>query len=94
MGLWDILPGVSQVKSIVQLACGDAEGAARTQEAFLRECPGVSQVTSAVQVLAGDTEGAIETQKRCGSTILKTGNGLLNGTPGGLNYRGWIFFFR
>lgn len=85
MGLWDILPGVSQVKSLVQLACLDVEGAARTQEMFLRECPGVSQVTSVVQLVAGDVEGAKETQIRCGSTLLKTGNGLLNGTPGRLN---------
>lgn len=82
MGFWDIIPGVSQVKSAVQLICGDVEGAARTQETFFRECPGVSQVTSVVQLAAGDADGALETQKRCGKMVLSTANGVLNGTPG------------
>ena len=48
----DWIPGVSQIKSVVQLAFGDAEGAAKTQENFFRQCPVVSQVDrngSAVQ---------------------------------------------
>lgn len=72
----DWIPGVSQLKSAVQLITGDVEGAARTQENFAKECPVVSQVTSAVQVIAGDTDGALETQKRCLGTINNVANGI------------------
>ncbi|CAG0903251.1 unnamed protein product, partial [Darwinula stevensoni] len=76
MGNIDSLPVVSQVKSTVQLVCGDTEGAARTAEKFLRECPVVSQVTSTVQLIAGDVDGAIETQKRCGQGLLNVADGI------------------
>ncbi|CAG0902770.1 unnamed protein product [Darwinula stevensoni] len=76
MGNTDSLPVVSQVKSTVQLVCGDTEGAAKTQENFLRECPVVSQVTSTVQLIAGDVDGAIETQKRCGQGLLNAADGI------------------
>ncbi|CAG0903252.1 unnamed protein product [Darwinula stevensoni] len=76
MGSTDSLPVVSQVKSTVQLVCGDTEGAARTRENFRRECPVVSQVTSTVQLIAGDVDGAIETQKRCGQGLLNVADGI------------------
>ena len=44
MGNTDSIPVVSQTKSIVQAISGDTEGAARTQENFLKRCPVVSQV--------------------------------------------------
>jgi hypothetical protein len=76
MGNTDSLPVVSQVKSTVQLVCGDTVGAAKTQENFLRECPGVSQITSTVQLIAGDVDGALETQKRCGKGLLNAADGI------------------
>ncbi|CAF0951837.1 unnamed protein product [Didymodactylos carnosus] len=58
----DWIPGISQAKSLFQAACGDFDGAAQTQENFLRQCPVVSQVTSAVQFAAGYEDEALETQ--------------------------------
>jgi hypothetical protein len=75
MGL-DIIPGISQVKSVVQLAFGDTEGARRTQDNFLKECPIVSQITSVVQLTIGDVDGAFETQKRCGKMVLNFADGI------------------
>jgi hypothetical protein len=43
MGSVNSIPVVSQVKSGVQLVCGDKEGAEKTQEQFFHECPVVSQ---------------------------------------------------
>ncbi|KAG4068124.1 hypothetical protein HA402_001549 [Bradysia odoriphaga] len=72
----DWIPGIAQLKSTVQLLTGDTEGAARTQQNFIRECPVVSQVTSVVQLASGDKKGAKETQKRCLGTINNVANGL------------------
>lgn len=72
----DWMPGVSQLKSTVQLLAGDKEGAKKTQENFLKECPVVSQVTSVVQLARGDLYGAIETQERCVGTINNVANGI------------------
>lgn len=58
----DGFPVISQVKSLVQWASGDSEGAEETQKNFLKLCPVISQATSAVQAIAGDEEGARETQ--------------------------------
>ena len=73
----DWIPGVSQIKSTVQLLTGDVDGAARTTRNFLRECPVVSQVTSVAQVIVGDVDGAIETQRQCFSTV----NNVTNSIP-------------
>nr|XP_045588432.1 uncharacterized protein LOC123750362 [Procambarus clarkii] len=75
--LLDAFPGLSQIKSVVQLVTGDTEGAAATQQNFLKLCPGVSQVTSVVQVISGDEEGAKETQKE----FLKGVNDLVDSVP-------------
>uniref|UniRef100_A0A1I7T3A4 EF-hand domain-containing protein n=1 Tax=Caenorhabditis tropicalis TaxID=1561998 RepID=A0A1I7T3A4_9PELO len=76
MGNVNTIPVVSQTKSLVQLATGDKDGAAETQEKFLHECIGVSQVTSAVYLLAGETEKAGETQIRCGKTLSNFADGV------------------
>ncbi|ESO95417.1 hypothetical protein LOTGIDRAFT_160555 [Lottia gigantea] len=84
----DWLPGVSQAKSLVQLACGDTEGAKRTQENFTKQCPGVSQIRSLVEVASGDTDAALQTQKECLGTI----SGMVDAIPvvghakGGIHY--------
>ncbi len=62
MGAVDSIPVVSQTKSVVQAACGDVEGARRTQENFLDTCPVVSQGKSFVQWASDDAEGARQTQ--------------------------------
>jgi hypothetical protein len=46
----DWIPIVSQVKSLVQVICNDAEGAKKTQENFSKTCPIVSQCRSACEV--------------------------------------------
>ena len=48
MGNTDSIPIVSQIKSLVQVANGDAEAAKTTQENFMRQAPVVSQVNSLV----------------------------------------------
>lgn len=73
----DWIPGVSQLKSIVQLATGDVDGALNTQANFLQECPVVAQGTSVVQLCTGDSSGALETQRRCLGTV----NNVANGVP-------------
>lgn len=61
----DALPVLSQLKSLVQVTFGDAEGARRTQENFSRQCPVVSQARSFCEWASGDSEAAEETQKQC-----------------------------
>lgn len=56
----DWIPVVSQVKSMVQLIAGDAEGAAKTQENFVNQCPIISQVKTVSHLVAGDVEKADE----------------------------------
>jgi len=72
----DWIPGVSQLKSICQLVTGDVEGAARTQENFVRECPVVSQSVALGQLIAGDEDGAKETWDRGVGTISNVANGI------------------
>ncbi|CAL4116047.1 unnamed protein product, partial [Meganyctiphanes norvegica] len=84
----DWLPVVSQLKSLIQVTFGDAEGAKQTQENFIRQCPVVSQVTSAVQAIAGDSKAAEETQKE----FLEVLSGTVDSIPvvghvkGGIHY--------
>ncbi|CAF1157176.1 unnamed protein product [Didymodactylos carnosus] len=72
----DWIPGISQVKSLFQVACGDLKGAAKTQDNFIKQCPGVSQVTSVVQLVTGDADGALETQKQCLGTLSRVADGV------------------
>ncbi|CAL2036653.1 unnamed protein product [Caenorhabditis brenneri] len=76
MGNVNTIPVVSQAKSLVQLATGDVDGAAETQEKFIHECVGVSQVTSLVYLAAGEAEKAGETQVRCGKTLSNFADGV------------------
>ena len=39
----DWFPVISQIKSLVQLVCGEKEEAEKTQINFLRQCPVISQ---------------------------------------------------
>mmetsp|Transcript_44051 Transcript_44051/g.121934 ORF Transcript_44051/g.121934 Transcript_44051/m.121934 type:complete len:318 (+) Transcript_44051:68-1021(+) len=64
MGNVDGVPVASQVKSLVQVSRGDADGARETQLNFTERCIGAAQVRSFVEVARGDVESAAETQKR------------------------------
>ena len=83
----DWIPGISQLKSVCQLVTGDAEGAARTQENFAKECPVVSQSVALGQCLAGDIDGAKDTFNRGIGTI----NNVANGIPGVGHVKGWFW---
>jgi hypothetical protein len=61
--MYNIIPGVSQLKSAFQVVCGDVEGARRTQEEFSMGCPIVSQCRSFDEAAMGDTDAARKTQK-------------------------------
>ncbi|KAA0202126.1 hypothetical protein HAZT_HAZT008786 [Hyalella azteca] len=68
----DSVPGMSQLKSVVQLVCGDPEGAQQTQDNFTRQCLGVSQVRSLIEVAAGDRRSAFETHLACVQSLGRT----------------------
>ncbi|PIC54233.1 hypothetical protein B9Z55_003568 [Caenorhabditis nigoni] len=76
MGNVNTLPGVSQVKSLVQLVAGDKEGALATQEQFVHECPVFSQVVSLGYWLKGDNKNAKETQIRCLKNLSNFADGI------------------
>jgi hypothetical protein len=82
------IPGVSQLKSVVQLVSGDIDGAKKTQQDFIQQCPVVSQVTSIVQLVSGDESGALETQKKCLGTI----NSAANSIPGVGHVKGFVHY--
>ena len=71
------LPGVSQLKSIVQLTTFDFEGAVRTQKDFFQQCPIVSQVTAGVQAMTGHEELAAKTFAKGIGTL----SGVANSIP-------------
>ena len=61
--IFDGLPILSQVKSLVQVIGGDAEGARKTQENFVNRVPVVAQVKSAVHAIMGDMNEARRVQE-------------------------------
>lgn len=63
MSFWDGIIGISQLKSLVQVIGGDAEGARKTQENFLNQAPMISQYKSLYHAIAGDNEAARKTQE-------------------------------
>jgi len=64
MGNTDSIPVVSQLKSLIQYASGDAAGALKTQESFAynNTFPVISQIASAGYAIGGDTERAKDLQ--------------------------------
>ncbi|KAM9306728.1 uncharacterized protein KZ484_000120 [Pholidichthys leucotaenia] len=73
----DVIPVLSQVKSLVQVVCGDTEGAAKTQKNFVRKCPVVSQTVALGALIAGDEDEAEEIFKEGLETI----GDFVDGTP-------------
>jgi len=69
MGNIDSIPVVSQVKSLVQVIGGDADGARRTQQKFSRGAPIVSQINSAVQSARGNNREARRIQEEFGNGL-------------------------
>lgn len=84
----DVIPVFSQIKSFVQLVCGQKAQAKQTQINFSRQCLVVSQVRSAVEGIKGDKKAARETQKECGRFVVNLVNGvpLLGHIKGGIHY--------
>ena len=69
MGNINAVPVVSQVKSLGQVASGNAEGARITQEEFSKLCPVISQTRSLVHSLSGDQKQARQVQKEFGKNL-------------------------
>ena len=65
----DYIPGISQVKSAMQLVLGNTEGALKTQDNFTRSFPVVSQVRARVEYLSGNKAAAKETIEAEGAFI-------------------------
>lgn len=66
---WDMVPGVSQIKSIAQLISGDVDGSLKTAVNFLHDGFGTSQLRSTYFLATGDVDKAVETQKKFGRNI-------------------------
>lgn len=60
----DVVPVVSQAKSLVQLLSGDAEGGRNTQLNFVDVGLGASQLRSLYHLATGDPDKALAVQKR------------------------------
>lgn len=84
----DWIPVVSQLKSLVQVISGDAEGAKQTQENFSKQCPIVSQARSAVEAAAGDTKAARQTQMEFVGLVSNVTNAIpvVGHIKGGIHY--------
>ncbi|KAG1657684.1 hypothetical protein FOA52_011961 [Chlamydomonas sp. UWO 241] len=59
----DIIPVVSQAKSLIQVVGGDVAGAKATQQIFSKRCIIVSQARSAFEAATGRRKDAAETQR-------------------------------
>ena len=66
MGNTDSIPLVSQVKSLVQVIGGDADGAKKTQENFARTGILASQINSLVHSISGNNTEAKRIQEEFG----------------------------
>lgn len=69
ISFWDTIPGVSQIKSAVQLVAQDKKGAAETQLNYVNEGVGPAQVRSVYFLVTGDPEKALEIQKKFASNM-------------------------
>lgn len=70
----DSYPGVSQLKSLAQVACGDREGARLTQDHFINDTAVVCDATYLYKLAKGDKKGAKATRHRCNKAWNKTVN--------------------
>lgn len=77
ISLFDMVPGVAQIKSVVQLIAGDKDGAARTQTNFLNGGIIPSQLRSGYFLLTGEPSKAIDIQ----SEFVGNLEGLVDGLP-------------
>jgi hypothetical protein len=84
----NIIPGLSQVKSFVQLVSGDKQEALATQEEFFTRCPGVSQLTPVTLLINDDAKKALDVLKKC---ILTVGN-FLDSVPAVGHVKGGIHY--
>lgn len=77
ISFWDIIPVISQGKSLFQLIFGEKEDAAKTQKNFLNFGVGPSQLRSVYFVATGEPKKAWGIQKECLSSL----EGVLDSTP-------------
>lgn len=69
VSFWDTIPGVSQIKSAVQLIAQDSKGAAETQMNYLNEGVGPAQARSVYFLVTGDSKKALDIQKKFASNM-------------------------
>lgn len=69
VSFWDLVPVVSQIKSIVQLISGDVNASAQTGINFFDKGIGTSQLHSLFQLIGGNVDKAVEIQKEFGRNI-------------------------
>ena len=83
MGNVDSIPVVSQIKSLVQVASGDEEGARNTQNNFLfnNKAPVFSQVSSAIHAIKGDHDKARQVQEEFAKEMLHEASVLADSIP-------------
>lgn len=67
--IWDMIPLVSQIKSIAQMISGDSKGAEDTAINFWNDGIIMSQLQSAFSLLHGNTEEAVNRQRKFGSNV-------------------------
>jgi len=91
----DWIPGVSQLKSIVQLVCLDPEGAWETQKNFVKKCPLVSHVVGAAVGAIGmmtKNKKCIEYGKEAFVEGTKTIGDVADGIPGIGHVKGTLHY--
>lgn len=72
----DNYPVVSQVKSLVQVSCGDVDGARATQQSFVNETPVFGDVTYFLRLATGDSSGARSTRHLCNKAWSRSANAI------------------
>ena len=77
MGSINSIPVISQLKSLVQVIGGDAAGAKKTQEQFVRTGIIASQVNSYIQAVRGNDVEARAIQ----NDFLSNAESIVNGIP-------------
>jgi hypothetical protein len=77
MGNINAIPVISQVKSLVQVIGGNAEGAKETQEQFLRTAPLFSEVNTIIHLAQGNVAEA----KKIQDEYLSNLESVVNDTP-------------
>eukprot|EP00918_Siedleckia_nematoides_P073814 GHVU01161244.1.p1 GENE.GHVU01161244.1~~GHVU01161244.1.p1 ORF type:complete len:435 (-),score=28.30 GHVU01161244.1:1526-2830(-) len=81
MGSVNSIPVVSQLRSLCQVCCGDANGALATQEHFSRTCILIAPTRAIVELSMGRVDDAEETAHMSNRALMDFGEGILNNVP-------------